>query len=448
MEKQLENFSFPEEGAPTTAVAQAHKLFQTLNGIERETKIFFEFLGLFAVEYYCLDALTLQGKSDVGFKIKMEGCQYLTPVILSDFFTNHFFPKYLSPSITELLQKRFGKEMANLSQKVFDLQAIRPKDLFIPEDLFPDYSILQTAINKSLAKRSIVQPLPGPVLVPAKRNSQCSDKGFMNLLNLEKVASKEEKENVQNDKDKEPAEITDANSKASVMSSGGVDRNSKTEVEPNISVGRGSDRNLIPRRETEGFSRFRLADKLKQDGRQATSIVLSDAGSCEKNGTSRKRQKSLQRLRQSSGLLPALPLATSLEIITLDQQMKILDVLSSKSTSTPFSKAITELRLIQFAESPLGKIQCFYKGLSTAIYELQDYCVTLCMLRPGSSSVLTLETLVSIFTFMVIKGKLSSLPVHLKIIQTYVFSKGLLDTDRLCRLIERAIAAVNQMKIA
>lgn len=441
-----------EGSKPGASVGRAAPAYDRVGKLVKEVGHFFAFLGSLAVEYYCLDGLAFNGWNDLGYRIKVDPCVYLTREIMGDFFVFMLYEKYMSSNIVELLQRRNASELDALSKKLYLLQEIGAPELKIPLEAFPDYSVLQTLINSSLEARQRRSPgsrakasiqLPGSLEVAepgAISSSLSSDpKPAMDTPDVLLSGPPIESETIRIEK----ADIVSVTSRVSNVSSTANDK-LKGDLLSNASgshlrassfnnsVAKGlSFRHKINRKDK---SRFFL------DETKMFNTVMSDSGLVHNklNQTPEPRKGTGQASKKPKSKSKTTKLLSTLEVLTLDDQLTILDIINQRGVGRPFTQAVAIFKQITFIESPLAKLECIYSSLSEAIREIRDYYATVNR-SIQNFFLLTKDNLQSIFTYIAVKARVASLPLDLLAVREFVLSRGLVDSDSVCRLLAGAL---------
>ena len=154
-----------------------------------------------------------------------------------------------------------------------------------------------------------------------------------------------------------------------------------------------------------------------------------------RHGSSQKRNGRQFLFRDSQSVLGRLP---------EENKKRLVELFRSRSDRVPFSESIFELRKIHFIETPLDKLRCIFRALSISICEVREFCSSISS-KESTSVLLTIDHLQSVFIYMVVKGGISSLISHLKIVQAFFISTGIVDTDKLCFLLEGVIRFVAEV---
>jgi hypothetical protein len=447
-----------EGSKPGASIGHSEPSYDRVSRLIKEVNNFFTFLGFLAVEYYCLDGLSFSGWNDLGYRIKIEPCVYLTREILGDFFMFMLYEKYMSSNIVELLQRRNSSELDSLSKKLFQLQGLGSAELKIPLEAFPDYSVLQTLINKSMAAkqrrsggnrpmRSIQSPNSMDLAEPGAISSSISSdpKQVIDTAELHISGPKLESEGVR----MERADIISATSRVSNASSTHNDRlkgdllsNASGSHVRASSVNNSGIKGLTLRRKIEKMEKSRqLMDETK-----LFNTVLSDSGLA--HNLLHQRPESLKLNKKQSKLgksckPKSTKLLSTLDVLTLEDQLTILDIINHRGVGRPFTKAINILKQIQFIESPLAKLECIYSCLSEAIRDVRDYYATVNR-SLQNFFLLSKDNLQAIFTYIAVQARVASLPLQLLAVREFVLSKQIFDTDRVAGILASALDFIEE----
>ena len=134
-------------------------------------------------------------------------------------------------------------------------------------------------------------------------------------------------------------------------------------------------------------------------------------------------------------------LLSTLKVLTLDDQLTIVDILNRRGSNKPFMKSIAILQRIQFIDSPLSKLECIYDSLASAIVDIRDFYATVNR-NFENYFVFTKENLQAIFTYIALRARVSNISFHMLIIRELIASRGLVDADRICSLLRFVIGFV------
>lgn len=424
----------------------------------REVRRFFQFLGFLAVEYYCLDMLSFRGLNDVGYKVKIEPCVFLTSEIMGDFFVFMFYEKYLSANLTDLIQRRHSIELEAMAKRFYEMKDITSSELHIPLEAFPDYSILQTIINDSLANRNSRGRHYSIKTKKAQRQSPNSYErakpgAISSSLSFDPHKAKDNGDIIQSIQlyETEGAKI-DKNDRMSVtsrqsnVSSTGNDK-IKGDLLSNPSqrhIKVASANNSL----VKGFSvrpkrNFPDYSRLNQEGpNRMFDTVLSDSGLNRGNRMAHEiRRNNPNPTKYSPKRQKSTKLLSTLKVLTLDDQLTIVDILNRRGSNKPFMKSIAILQRIQFIDSPLSKLECIYDSLASAIVDIRDFYATVNR-NFENYFVFTKENLQAIFTYIALRARVSNISFHMLIIRELIASRGLVDADRICSLLRFVIGFV------
>lgn len=437
-----------EGSRPGASVGKGEPSHDRMHRLIKEVNNFFFFLGFLSVEYYCLDRLVFSGLNDMGFKIKVDPCVYLTREIMADFFVFILYEKYMSSNIVELLQRKNASELDTLVNKYYQLKDVGYTELKIPLEAFPDYSVLQTLINNSLdtkrhgvtgghSKTILSNPNTFEVAEPGAISSSLSSdpkpvKEFTDLLasgpKLESEMLKLEK----TEKISFTSRVSIASSNANEKLKGDLLSHRSSSHVRASSANNSFIMGLCLRHKLHIKERSRII----LDETKMFTTVLSDSGMAHnKLHQAPATQVTPQRpSRGNKRKLKSARLLSTLEVLTLDDQLTILDILNNRGASRPFTQAISIFKHIQFIESPLAKLECIYSCLSEAIRDVRDYYATVNR-SIQNFFLLSKDNLQSIFTYIAIHARVASLPLQLLVIREFIISRGLIDTERVCQLI-------------
>lgn len=446
------------EGSKAGAsIGQGEPSFDRVNRLIKEVTNFFAFLGCLAVEYYCLDRLAFSGWNDVGYRIKIDPCVYLTREVLADFFVFIFYEKYMSSNIVELLLRRNPSELESLSKKIHLLQDISATHLKIPLEAFPDYSMLQNLVNESMAakqRRHLTGRLPSNNL--ATNSLEIAEPGaYSSSFNSDpKPAFTSydllESETIRIDKGEKnsvTSRVSNASSTANDKLKGDLLSRHDSSQHRASSLKNSAAKGLNIRQKLSRYDRSRL---LLEDTK-TFNTVLSDSGLAHKKvyqtpERSRKAGDSYSLSKQKAKSKTTKLLST-LEILTLNDQLTILDIISQRGVGQPFTSAVAIFKQIQFIETPIAKLECIYNCLSEAIRDIHDYYATVNRNLQNFFH-LTRENLQSIFTYIVVKSRVSNLTLQLLTVREFVLSRGLVDIDRICGLLGGALDFIEEAEIS
>lgn len=443
-----------EGSRPGASIGKGNPPLHRVNRLVREVRRFFQFLGNLAVEYYCLDMLSFRGLNDIGYKIKIEPCVFLTGEILGDFFAFMFYEKYMSANLTDLIQRRHSVELENMAKRFYEMKDMSSAELNIPLEAFPDYSVLQTIINDSMGNRnsrgrnSKKQPKltqnqsansyeraePGAISSSLSSEPQM----FKETIELLPCSLLQETEGARLDR-QERVSVTSRQSNVSStcneklkgdLLSNASQRHIRT-ASANNSMVKGLC--VRPKKYINDHSR------LLQEEPKMFDTVLSDSG------LNRGKQL-MQELRSKQGKLSkyspkkqkSTKLLSTLQVLTLQDQLTILDILNRRGSSKPFMKSIAILQRIQFIDSPLSKLECVYDTLASAIVDIRDFYATVNR-NFENYFVLSKENMQAIFTYITLKARVSNLSFHMLVIRELIASRGLIDTDRICGLLRHVV---------
>lgn len=447
VQKLEEGFTFPD-GLSSDAQKTGGKSGKgkskenKIDKLAKEVRYFFSFLGTLAVEYYCLDSLSFSARNDMGFDVKVDYCIYLNDCILSDFFMYSFFEKYLSPHFIELYQRRYFQELAVFSSRISHLQkSLTSKCLSLPFEVFPDYGHLTTIMRSRFTNLKFENDSENNLTRETEEKIQIQEFSLMKVFN---EAPSHRSVNSSKSADlKEPKDcsLVSKNSVGSgvenVENSQRTLRNGSASSEPGSGLLRFKS-NFKTNNNDSSSSREQVQDP------NLYNTVLSDSDllKSEESIKRAKRHSSLER--KNKGKNEAENSKDSLRYVSRlskEAATMIFDILKNRPDSVPFSAAIYELKKIKYLENPLDKLRCICQSLSTALTEVREYTS---MLSGDSqcSFYMTVDNLQSILTFIVVKGGVSSLISHIKIVQGLFLSTSIVQTDRLYYLLEGVLRFV------
>jgi len=437
--RQLESQQADGKTQPKTSKARSAE--KRVDALAKEVSYFFSFLGTLAVEYYCLNSLSFQAMNDMGIKVKIDHCAYLNDSILADFFMSHFFHKYLSPTFTELYQRRYVQELTVFSHRLASLQHVSARDLSIPFEVFPDYAGFYSLLQASQKDKS------SRIYSEVAKQKETADKTTDDELQENiKVSSFMDSKSAKLGRFCEAREARDPAdlsliSKTSGLSAG--EAQSDYQRSPKTSVA--SEFGLLRFQNSSKTSRQdRSLSKGRSQEPKLFSTVLSDSDLLRseeserrksRHGSSQKRSGRQFLFRDGQSVVGRMP---------EEDKKRLLELFRSRSDRVPFVESIGELRKVRFIETPLDKLRCIYRALSIAICEVREFCSSVAS-KEKSSVLLTIDHLQSVFIYLVIKGGVSSLISHLKIVQAFFISTGIVDTDKLCYLLEAVIRFVAEV---
>lgn len=181
------------------------------------------------------------------------------------------------------------------------------------------------------------------------------------------------------------------------------------------------------------------------DPRGISSTVLSNESLTLRNSSRGSRGREISFDRKNRSFIYSSGKRGLLEDLSIEEQLLMMEVLSrSKSAKDPFHKSINTLKKLPFIESPLSKLKLFFETLSSIIEEIRDYYCEVSLKRYQCFFDLDIQIIKTIFIYVVIKAKMTSLLVQLKIVKNFVASAALLESDKIYFIIQGVIDYLNE----
>lgn len=181
------------------------------------------------------------------------------------------------------------------------------------------------------------------------------------------------------------------------------------------------------------------------DPRGISSTVLSNESLNLRNSSRGSRGREISFDRKNRSFIYSSGKRGLLEDLSIEEQLLMMEILQrSKGAKDPFHKSINTLKKLPFIESPLSKLKLFFDTLSLIIEEIRDYYCEVCLKRYQFCFDLDIQIIKTIFIYVVIKAKLTSVLVQLKIVKNFVVSAALLESEKIYFIIQGVIDYLNE----
>lgn len=412
----------PDVTSMADDLEQEEKMKSSVDNIINDISTFAIFLSDLTIHFYNLDRIEYQGVSRVGEPMANLHCVYVDIKFFFNYYIEYFLNEGTYSVIFELLQERYSFDESIFMRNFLELSNTNPMELGIPSDFLPnvdDNSRIGHTIRGKSRDESMIMDEKLCEMLASNGNLSFSDsQQTMNIAN--NLGDKFKNVDYQ---------IEEVNED---------DREEQNDFQVTIRKMRSQQDRIIDRFEnnlSRPGSFMTQGNALTQfnDPKMRSSTKKND------NDSNRNTIRLPKNIKQVQGNIFS-PFNEP-EIGDFRQQ----HFFDFKVSKTDFLAAPARiLSSIDSIRSPLSKIQIILQALTMSLEELR--MLNSSQKRPREAFLtVTLDNLMSLLIYLIIKGRISGILVHSRIIQ--IFSKTVQGSNLriIAFLLKGAIRYINKI---